>query len=67
MPASPQCFIRVNLMEPYVDAHPVMRMPEGKPKGKMTVEEAGHKGGQKERKLVEEGRRAEEKGERSRK
>ncbi len=35
--------------------------------GKMTVEEAGRKGGQKERKLVEEGRRAEEKGERSRK
>ncbi len=39
-------------------------MPEEKKegKGKMTVEEAGHMGGQKERKLVEEGREAEEKG-----
>jgi general stress protein YciG len=42
-------------------------MPEESPKGKMTVEEAGRKGGQKERKLVEEGRKTEEKGERSRK
>jgi hypothetical protein len=28
-------------------------------RGKMTVEEAGHMGGQKERKLVEEGKEAE--------
>jgi hypothetical protein len=30
-------------------------------KGKMTVEEAGHKGGQKVRRLIEEGKKFEEK------
>jgi hypothetical protein len=36
-------------------------MEERKGTGKMTVEEAGHKGGQKVKKLIEEGERMEEK------
>ena len=33
---------------------------EEKPKGEMTVEEAGHKGGQKVRRLIQEGKEYEE-------
>lgn len=37
---------------------------EEKSQGTMTVAEAGHKGGQRERELVEEGHKTEEKGNR---